>query len=105
MKIKYLLKATGKLFKETFREFIDDNAIKLSAALSCYTIFSLPPLLIIIISLSGFFSGAAEVSIKGKKYQLKLGEGIVIPAHAAHMFNANEQFKMITTIIKSGYEE
>lgn len=49
--------------------------------------------------------GAAEVVINGKKYLLKPGEGIVIPAHAPHSFNANEQFKMISTVIKSGYEE
>jgi quercetin dioxygenase-like cupin family protein len=49
--------------------------------------------------------GNAEVVINEKKYMLKLGEGIVIPAHAPHCFNANEQFKMISTIIKSGYEE
>lgn len=49
--------------------------------------------------------GTAEVIIKDKKYKLRLGEGIIIPAHAAHCFNANEQFKMISTIIKSGYED
>jgi quercetin dioxygenase-like cupin family protein len=49
--------------------------------------------------------GNAEVRIKGVKYLLKLGEGIVIPAHAAQKFNANEQFKMISTVIKSGYDE
>ena len=49
--------------------------------------------------------GSAEVIINEKKIQLKLGEGIIIPAHSAHCFNANEQFKMISTIIKSGYEE
>lgn len=49
--------------------------------------------------------GAAEIIINKKKYQLKLGEGIVIPANAPHCFNANEQFKMISTVIKSGYEE
>ncbi len=49
--------------------------------------------------------GAAEVTINDKKYNLKLGEGIIIPAHSKHYFNANEQFKMIATIIKSGYEE
>jgi len=48
--------------------------------------------------------GTAEVIINEKKYELKLGEGIVIPAHAPHCFNANQQFKMISTIIKSGYE-
>ena len=48
--------------------------------------------------------GSAEVIINEKKYELRLGEGIIIPAHASHCFNANEQFKMISTIIKSGYE-
>ncbi|HPH98734.1 MAG TPA: cupin domain-containing protein [Chitinophagaceae bacterium] len=48
--------------------------------------------------------GTAEVTIDEKKFKLKLGEGIVIPAHSKHCFNANEQFKMISTIIKSGYE-
>ncbi len=49
--------------------------------------------------------GAAEVIIDDKTIYLNLGEGIVIPAHAQHSFTANEQFKMITTVIKSGYEE
>ncbi len=49
--------------------------------------------------------GAAEVSINKKKIFLKLGEGVVILAHSKHSFNANEQFKMLTTVIKSGYEE
>lgn len=49
--------------------------------------------------------GAAEVIIKNKLHKLGLGEGIIIPAHTKHSFNANEQFKMISTIIKSGYED
>jgi len=49
--------------------------------------------------------GTAEVTINEKTYKLKLGEGIIIPAHSSHCFNANEQFKMISTIIKSGYED
>jgi len=49
--------------------------------------------------------GTAELIINEKKYKLRLGEGIIIPAHAAHCFNAHEQFKMISTIIKSGYED
>ena len=49
--------------------------------------------------------GAAQVEINDKKYKLRLGEGIIIPAHASHCFNANEQFKMISTVIKSGYED
>ena len=49
--------------------------------------------------------GTAEITIGEKKFKLGLGEGIIIPAHASHCFNANEQFKMISTIIKSGYED
>ena len=49
--------------------------------------------------------GTAELTINDKRYKLRLGEGIIIPAHAKHKFNANVQFKMISTIIKSGYED
>lgn len=62
MQIKNTAKKISYLFQETFNEFMDDNATKLSAALSYYTIFSLPPLLIIIISLSGVFFGSEAVS-------------------------------------------
>ena len=49
--------------------------------------------------------GAAEIIIDEKIYNLSLGQGIVIPAHARHCFNADEKFKMISTVIKSGYED
>jgi len=49
------------LLKETFNQFMSDNAIKFSASLSYYTIFSLPPLLIVIIYLGGIFFGADAV--------------------------------------------
>jgi quercetin dioxygenase-like cupin family protein len=49
--------------------------------------------------------GSAIVSIDNKKIKLDEGEGLIIPAHSKHSFNAKEQFKMISTIIKSGYEE
>lgn len=41
---------------------MEDNAIKLSASLSYYTIFALPPLMIIIITLCGFFFGRDAVT-------------------------------------------
>jgi membrane protein len=61
MQVKKIAGKTGYLFKESFKGFIADNALQLSAALSYYTIFALPPLLIIIISLSGIFFGADAV--------------------------------------------
>jgi membrane protein len=60
-RIKYHVSKTGYVLKESFKGFINDNGLQLSAALSYYTIFSLPPLLIIIISVSGLFFGADAV--------------------------------------------
>jgi len=48
--------------------------------------------------------GAAEVTINNKLFNLSLGDGIIIPPHVKHYFNASVPFKMISTVIKSGYE-
>lgn len=62
MRRKELLKKSWGLLKATFEEFNEDNAIKLSASLSYYTIFSLPPLCIIILYICGIFFGQEAVS-------------------------------------------
>lgn len=48
--------------------------------------------------------GKAEIVIDGKSHLLKSGDGIVIPAHRTNLIKPNGRFKMISTIIKSGYE-
>jgi quercetin dioxygenase-like cupin family protein len=48
--------------------------------------------------------GSAEITINKKVHLLQWGEGIIIPAHAPNRIKANQRFKMILTIIKSGYE-
>ncbi|MBP6234482.1 MAG: cupin domain-containing protein [Saprospiraceae bacterium] len=48
--------------------------------------------------------GQAELVINGKSNILKTGQSIVIPAHAPNLIKPNGRFKMILTIIKSGYE-
>jgi len=48
--------------------------------------------------------GVAEVVIDEKPNILQTGEAIIIPAHIPNIVKANERFKMISTIIKSGYE-
>ncbi|MCF8236414.1 MAG: cupin domain-containing protein [Bacteroidales bacterium] len=48
--------------------------------------------------------GSAEIVIDNQPNMLQAGQGIVIPAHTSHMVKANERFKMISTVIKSGYE-
>lgn len=54
------------LLKKAFAEFNDDNAIKLSASLAYYTIFSIAPLSIIILSVCGLFFG--EDAVAGQFY-------------------------------------
>lgn len=45
------------LVKETFKDFMTDKAMRLSAALAYYSVFSLAPLLIIAISIAGAIYG------------------------------------------------
>jgi len=48
--------------------------------------------------------GKAEIFIEQDSTPLNTGEAIIIPAHTSHFIKANVMFKMISTIIKSGYE-
>ncbi len=86
--------------KETANQWIDDDCMRLSAALSYYTIFSLGPLLILAISVAGFFLGA-EAARGELSYQLtgllgeegaKAVEGIVAGAR-------EEKSGVIATIV------
>ena len=54
---KTSLKNSLTVLKETFKGFMADKGLKLSASLSYYTLFSLAPMLLLIISLAGAFYG------------------------------------------------
>ena len=49
--------------------------------------------------------GKAEIVIDKIPHFLNPGEAIIIPAHSPNYIKPNGRFKMISTIIKSGYEE
>ncbi len=49
--------------------------------------------------------GEAVVVIDRKAHKLAVGESIIIPAHTRNIIEAKVRFKMISTVIKSGYEE
>jgi membrane protein len=55
------LKTFWEIIKETFRDFSEDKAARLAAALSYYTIFSLAPLLVIVVGIAGLLISATEV--------------------------------------------
>ena len=61
-----LFKKTWQLLVKSFNHFNDFNGFKLSAALSYYTVFSIAPLLIVIISLAGIFFG--QLAVEGRVY-------------------------------------
>ncbi len=48
--------------------------------------------------------GKAEIIISDTSNILETGQAIIIPAHSRHSIKANKRFKMLSTIIKSGYE-
>jgi quercetin dioxygenase-like cupin family protein len=49
--------------------------------------------------------GKAEIVINDSSNMLVTGESIIIPAHSRNTIKANVRFKMLSTTIKSGYEE
>jgi quercetin dioxygenase-like cupin family protein len=48
--------------------------------------------------------GKADIVIDNTSHLLVSGQGIIIPAHSPNFIRPNGRFKMISTIIKSGYE-
>lgn len=56
----------GALLKESARGFIDDQGLRLSAALAFYSAFSLAPLLLIILSIAGAVFG--DEAVRGMLY-------------------------------------
>ena len=61
---KISFKGLIEIFKCAFDGFSDDKVMKLSGSLAYYTVFSMAPLLIVIISLCGLFLGREAVEGK-----------------------------------------
>lgn len=51
------VRSLGSMLKQTFSDWLDDDASRLSAALAFYTALSLAPLLVIVIAISGIAFG------------------------------------------------
>ena len=48
--------------------------------------------------------GNANIVIDGNSILLETGQSIIIPANQSNLIKPNGRFKMIQTVIKSGYE-
>lgn len=67
---KFSFKGLGEVFKNAFSGFGNDKVTKMSGSLAYYTVFSMGPLLVVIISLCGIFLG--REAVEGQIYgQLK----------------------------------
>lgn len=64
--MKRFFKNAWAILKDCFNGFIDDKVLKLSASLAYYTVFSMGPLLLMIISLASVFYG--RDAVEGKIY-------------------------------------
>lgn len=71
MRKKVTFKGMLEVFKNAFRGFGDDKVTKLSGSLAYYTVFSMGPLLVVIISLCGLFLG--REAVEGKIYTTLTG--------------------------------
>jgi mannose-6-phosphate isomerase-like protein (cupin superfamily) len=49
--------------------------------------------------------GSAQVVMASRSVKVDVGQALIIPAHSRNSIEANVRFKMLSTVIKSGYEE
>ncbi len=84
------LKKIGRLLVAAFKEWNRDKAPRMAAALAYYTVFSLAPLLLLVIAIAGLFIGqdAAQSQILDQ-FQALLGEQGAEALQAA-IANANQ---------------
>lgn len=72
---------------------------------SCDTGVILPATISPFDNLIQVIDGVAEVVIDERSTRLEVGQIMIIPAHSINKMKANERFKMVSTVIKSGYED
>lgn len=97
------LRKLPKVLLATFNGFMDDKGLKLSAALAYYTVFSIGPLLLLIMSLASLIYG--QEAIEGTVFtELK---GMLGPSSAAQIqeiiknvtFSGKTKFALVASII------
>lgn len=93
-------KKFGDVLKNTLNKFIDDNVPKLGASLSYYTVFSLAPLLVIVIAVAGFIFGTAAA--QGKIYveiESLVGKASALLIQSAIQHSADKGTGIIAAVI------
>ena len=93
------IKSMWSILKQTFSEFSEDNVLRLSAALAYYSIFSIGPLLAIVVGLAGLAFGVESV-----RHQIDQQLKGMLGEHSAKMIDSmmasqRKGTSLITTIV------
>src|SRR5205823_4762166 len=93
------LKKTFSILKSTFTESSEDNVLRLSAALAYYAMFSIGPLLVIIVGLAGLAFGNETV-----RHQIQQQLQSMLGQNSANMLDSmmsaqKHGTSLITTIV------
>ena len=91
MNVKRFLSIAKRVIKDTVQRFTAADPIVYSAAIAFFTLFSLPSILIIIVTVGGSILGSAEVT---EEVYLQVREKV-----------GEESARQIQTILESGFEQ
>ena len=97
------LRKVGKLLQRTLKEWQEDKASRIAAALAYYTVFSMSPLLVIAIAIAGAFFGqqTAQEQIVTQLTQL-VGEDGVKPVLLALNNMSQPEIRGVASLISIG---
>jgi membrane protein len=95
-----MLKSVWTMLKETFDDYIDDNALSRGAAIAYYTVLSIGPLLVICIAIAGLVFGqdAAQGAIVGQLKGL-MGDQAAELIQTAIKSAANRKSGILATVL------
>jgi membrane protein len=95
-----MMKSVWDMLKETFADYIEDNALSRGAAIAYYTVLSIGPLLVICIAIAGLVFGqdAAQGAIVGQLKGL-MGDQAAQLIQTAIKSAANRKSGILATVI------
>lgn len=98
-----LIKAVVQLLKDTLAEWIEHNMMLHAAGLAFYTIFSLAPLLVIIVAIAGFFFGDQAASGQLSTYmETLLGAELASSVENIVTSVGSDRSGLVPTIVSTG---
>ena len=98
----FYLDRVARVFKNTANEWIEDKAPTLGAAIAYYTVFSLAPLILLIISVFGLFmhdNAKVQTEIKDQVAQLSGGSAADVTGQIIQSTSKQKRSGIIGTVV------